>query len=387
MRSNNMGIHSEKDMCRGTGGITMAVKISELETPAVLIDLDRLDANLKKTAELAERAGVRLRPHIKTHKSKWIMNQQLKYGAAGITTATLGEAEIMADGGAEDILIAYPIVGTKKLQRLAQLLKRVKVTVSTDDVEVARGLSELGEQLNRRIPIYVDVNTGLNRCGREPGEETANVVEQIVKLKGIEVTGLMTHAGHVYGRTDQEEIRAVARNEAESLVMTKQLLEKRGIEIREISVGSTPTSKFIGEQSGVTEIRPGAYVFGDAIQVSTGVITEQECAMTVLATVVSTPRPGTVIVDAGSKTITSDVNPHKPGHGYLKGNPDVYLEKLSEEHGVVRVPEGVQFQIGDRLEFVPNHCCTVTNLHNELVGVRDGHVIQMISVDARGCVI
>lgn len=358
--------------------------ISDLETPAVLIDLDRLDANLRKTAELAKKANVKLRPHIKTHKSKWIAKQQLRYGASGITVAKLGEAEVMADAGIEDILIAYPIVGRKKLQRLGELMNRVKITVSTDNLQVAQGLSDLGESLRLNIPVYVDVNTGLNRCGHEPGEETAELVTRMAELPGISITGLMTHAGHAYGNTEAEDMRSVARHEAESLVATKALLEQRGIEVPEISIGSTPTSKYIHEQSGVTEIRPGAYVFGDGIQISTGIITEDECAMSILATVVSTPRPGMVIVDAGSKTVTSDLNPHKLGHGFLKGNPEVYLERLSEEHGMVRLPDGMQYDIGDQLEFIPNHCCTVTNLHDQLIGVSSGFVQQPIRIDARG---
>jgi len=356
----------------------------ELETPAVLIDLDVLDRNLRHTAELARSAGVKLRPHFKTHKSVWIAQEQMRYGACGITVAKLGEAEVLADAGITDFLVAFPIIGEAKLRRLAQLMERASVIVSIDSVEAARGLSELGHAIGKTIKLYVDVNTGLNRCGKEPGEETAQLIEQIVSLPHIHVTGLMTHGGFAYGKTTPEKIREAAIVEAEGLVSTKQLLAQRGIEIEEISVGSTPTSKFVGDVEGVTEIRPGAYPFGDLGQLAIGSITAEECAMHVLATVVSTPRPGTAIIDAGSKTFSSDASVHVPGFGAARDYPGVYVERLSEEHGILRLPEGVTFNIGDQLLFTPNHCCTVTNLHNELQGVRGNRPDRMITVDARG---
>ena len=362
----------------------MSQLFEELETPQVLIDLDRLERNLKKRAEICRRNGVKLRPHIKTHKSAWIMNKQLELGAAGSTTAKLSEAEVMADAGARDILIAYPIIGKAKLARLQRLMERADVTISTDDAAVARGLSELGEHLNTRIKLYVDVNSGLNRCGREPGEPSAALVEEISRLPGVVVTGLMTHGGHAYSETDPEGLRRAALQEAEALLVTKEHCRRRGIEIQEISVGSTPTSLYLDDIEGVTETRPGSYVFGDSMQLSCGIVEESECAMYVLATVVSTPRPGLALIDAGSKTFSSDLNPHRKGYGILKGNPDVYIEKFSEEHGFVRVPDGVNFQVGDRLMFLPNHCCATTNLHDRLAGVRGGRLERMITVDARG---
>lgn len=357
------------------------------ETPAILIDLDRLDANLRRTAELAKRAGVRLRPHTKTHKSVWIAQRQIEYGASGITVAKLGEAEVMADHGIDDILIAFPIVGKTKLERLGRLHQRIKVAVSTDSLEAAQGISALGEQLNRKIPLYVDVNTGLNRCGREPGEETAELVQQISELPGVVVAALMTHAGHAYGKPGAEQRLEVARQEALDLIRTQELLRERGVDIPDISVGSTPTSKFIGELSGVTgvtEMRPGAYVFGDGSQLHAGIIDESECAMTIRATVVSTPRPGVAIVDAGSKTLTSDVTAHRPGYGYVLEYPEAMIERLSEEHGHLRLPEGLSLRIGDVVTIIPNHCCTVTNLHDQLLGVRGGRLERIIPVHARG---
>ena len=356
----------------------------DVETPAVVIDLDILEANLKFTADLAAKAGVKLRPHTKTHKSVWIAKRQLAYGASGITVAKLGEAEVMADAGIDDILIAYPIVGRTKLERLRRLMERVKVAVSTDDYQVAKGLSDLGESMNRRIPLYIDVNTGLDRCGREPGEETAALALAIGALPGVEVVALMTHAGHAYAETNAHGRREVAVAEAEALVSTQQLLLRKGMRVPEIIVGSTPTSKHIGDVRGVTEMRPGAYVFGDCSQLFAGMIDESACAMRVYATVVSTPRPGTAIIDAGSKTLTNDVCAHRPGYGYIPEIPGAVIERLSEEHGKVKLPEGAELRVGDIVSIIPNHCCTVTNLHDRLLGFRGGRLERRIHVDGRG---
>lgn len=356
------------------------------DTPSVQIDLDVLDRNLQSTANAAAKAGVKLRPHTKTHKSIWIANEQLRYGASGITVAKLGEAEVMADAGINDILIAFPVIGAPKMERLAKLMEKAKITLSTDDIDVARQLSAFGSGINREVPLYIDVNTGLNRCGKEPGEETAQLIKQIVQLPYIRVTGLMTHSGHAYGFNNSDAIREVAKQEAESLLMTKRMLEDQGITIEEISVGSTPTSKFVADIAGlgVTEMRPGAYVFGDVGQWKMGLIGEDQLAMSIVATVVGRPRPGTIIIDAGSKTLSSDVSRYSPGYGVVAGHDGAVIERLSEEHGIVSVPDSEAFEIGQQVRILPNHCCVVTNLQDRLVGVRGGQFEKWLPVDTRG---
>lgn len=364
--------------------VNHSLENTQIETPAVQIDLDLLDLHLRNAAERAKAHGIRLRPHTKTHKSVWIAGEQLRYGAAGITVAKLGEAEVMAAAGIQDILIAFPLYGAAKMKRLAKLLESCKITLSVDHLTIAEGLSELGVSLDRRIPLYVDVDTGLGRCGLEPGKPTAELAARISQLPGVEVTGLMTHSGHAYGCNTEEELRQAARHEAESLLYTQKLLKEMGVNVPEVSVGSTPTSFFPEEQQGVTEMRPGAYVFGDRSQFLLGVIDRKDVAMTVKATVISLPRPGVAIIDAGSKTFSSDRNRTLPGFGEWVENPEVYVEKLSEEHGNLHVPEGVKLEIGQELSFIPNHCCTVTNLQDQLFGVRNGRLERMINVDARG---
>lgn len=362
----------------------MSSFLEALDTPSVVIDLDRLDQNLRQTSERAAKAGVKLRPHIKTHKSVWIAKRQIELGACGITVAKLGEAEVMAEAGIEDILIAYPILGARKLARLAELMEKAKVTVSVDSVEAAEGLSRTGLALGVRIPLYLDVNSGMDRCGAEPGAPSAEIGLRLAELPGVELVGLMTHAGHVYSRSTPDGCREVAHAEAQALLATQEQLQAHGIAIRDISVGSTPTSKFVRELKGITEMRPGAYVFGDGSQLYPGTIQLEECAMRIYATVVSAPRPGILILDAGSKTLTTDVSAHRPGYGLLPDHPDAVIERLSEEHGIVRVPEVCPLRIGDLVSIIPNHCCTVVNLHDELIGVRNGRFERELPVDARG---
>lgn len=357
-----------------------------LDTPAVCVDLDLMDANLQRMAAKSKKSGVKLRPHIKTHKSIWIAQEQLRYGAVGITTAKLSEAEVMvqADVGINDILIAFPIVGPLKLKRLGNLLEKARIIVSVDHVESARGISELGLSLGRTISLYVDVNSGMNRCGKEPGKASAELVLEISNLPCVEIVGIMTHAGHSYGMTSDEACLKIAKQEAESLLSTQEILRQEGFGPLEISVGSTPTSKFIEQFSGVTEMRPGAYVYGDISQIVTKTINPEQCAMRIYATVVSKPRSGIIIIDAGSKTLTTDSNPHHEGFGFLPELPDVIIERLSEEHGILRVKDDRCLSIGDRVEIIPNHCCTVTNLRDELIGLRKGKFERVITVDARG---
>ncbi|HEX3200310.1 MAG TPA: alanine racemase, partial [Actinomycetes bacterium] len=215
----------------------MSAALDELETPALLVDLDVLEANLAEMAAVAARAGVRLRPHTKTHKSPEIAHMQVAAGAAGITCAKLGEAEVMADAGLDDLLIAYPLVGDDKLRRLAALLERAGVRVTLDSVEVAEGLGRLGRELGRDVEVLVEVDTGLHRLGRPPGPPTADLVGRVARVPGVQVAGLLTHAGHAYRAPTATELRRLAEREVLDLVETAELCRRQGIDLAEISVG------------------------------------------------------------------------------------------------------------------------------------------------------
>jgi D-serine deaminase-like pyridoxal phosphate-dependent protein len=348
--------------------------VTDIDTPALVIDLDVVEANIAEMAGVAARAGVRLRPHVKAHKTAEFARSQLAAGASGITCAKLGEAEVMAEAGCDDILLAYPLWGRPKLGRLRTLRERAHVRVSLDSAEVAGQVARTGP-----IEVFVEVDTGLHRLGRPPGEPSAALVREIRRVPGVEVVGLLTHAGHAYRAGSVEAVRAVAEEEAGGLIETAKLC---GGEL-EISVGSTPTARHAASVPGVTEIRPGAYVFNDGMTIRAGSATEATVSARILTTVVARPAPDRFVVDAGTKTLSSD-GVGIPGWTIIAGRPELRLEFLSDEHGVGRCEPGAGPAIGERLELIPNHVCPVVNLFDLAYGVRGGEVSHEIVIAARG---
>jgi D-serine deaminase-like pyridoxal phosphate-dependent protein len=362
----------------------VSATLAELETPALLVDLDALEANLAEMAAVAARAGVRLRPHTKTHKSPEIAHMQVAAGAAGITCAKLGEAEVMADAGLDDLLIAYPLVGDDKLRRLAALLERARVRVTLDSVEVAEGLGRLGRELGRDVEVLVEVDTGLHRLGRPPGPPTADLVGRVARVPGVQLAGLLTHAGHAYRSPTAAELRRLAEREVLDLVETAELCRRQGIDLAEISVGSTPTARIGAFVDGVTEIRPGTYALNDATMVRLGVATEAMTAARVLATVVARPTAERFVLDAGSKCFTTDNMGTVRDWLVVAGRPDLHMDFLSEEHGVGHRDGGEELRIGDRLQVIPSHVCGCVNLFDVAYGVRRGRLERELPIAGRG---
>jgi D-serine deaminase-like pyridoxal phosphate-dependent protein len=362
------------------------MRIEELDTPTLVIDLDVLERNVAEMAEVARAAAVGLRPHTKTHKAPEIARMQVDAGATGITVAKLGEAEVMVEAGFEDVLIAYPVVGERKLERLGALLERASVRVSLDAVEVAEGIGRVGKGVGRDVPILVDVDTGLHRMGRAPGEPSARLALDIAGVPGVDVVGLSTHAGHAYRATDPSELRTIAQREALDLIETARRCEDEGLPIRELSVGSTPTARIVATVDGVTEIRPGTYVFNDVQQMRLGVATETDCAAKILTTVVARPTAERFLIDAGTKSFSGDGGdgPPFPGRGVVAGRPELVLDFMNEEHGVGHIVGVAELRIGDRLEVIPLHVCSAVNLFDVAAGVRGGTVDHEIAVAARG---
>lgn len=348
---------------------------TEIDTPALVIDLDTVQANVAEMAEIAARHGVRLRPHTKTHKSPELARLQLAAGAAGITCAKLGEAEVMADAGCRDVLLAFPLWGKAKLDRLRTLRERARVRVSLDSVEVAEPLGKAAGP--EPIEALVEVDTGLGRLGRPPGAPTAELVAELRKVAGIEVVGLLTHAGHSYRSHSEAELRAVAEREVSDLVETARLA---GGEL-EVSVGSTPTARFGAAVPGVTEVRPGTYIFNDSNMIHLGVATERTAAARILATVIARPVPGRFVVDAGTKCLAADGSPSSI---VVAGRPELRIDFLSEEHGVGACPPDSAPDIGERLGLIPNHICPVINLFDTAYAVRAGAVDYELPITARG---
>lgn len=365
----------------------MQSQLSYRDTPSLLIDADRVERNLREMAAVAADAGVALRPHIKTHKSPALALRQLELGACGVTVAKIGEADVMADAGIRDIRIAYPIVGSEKLARLGELMDRAEVSVSLDSIEAARGLSELGQSRGARIVVLLKINTGLDRVGVTP-REAVEVGVGIAALPGIDLIGVLTHEGHALRETSLEGAQQVARQAGQAIVDTAREMRLAGLDIREVSVGSTATAREIAYVPGVTEIRPGTYIFNDFNEMTIGVATEDMCALTILATVVSIPAPDRAVIDAGSKTLTSDLlgpPSGKRGYGFVVGHPDVVVARLTEEHGMLEVQNARErFEIGQQVQIIPNHVCPVVNLADVMYLMRDGTCEGTVQVLARG---
>jgi D-serine deaminase-like pyridoxal phosphate-dependent protein len=361
------------------------MNVNDIDTPALLIDLDRVEVNIAEMAKLAHVAGVSLRPHTKTHKIPEIAAMQVAAGARGITCAKLGEAEVMVATGFEDILVAYPIYGERKLDRLAALRERARIIVSLDSVEVATGLGRLGVVSGDPVEVYVEVDTGLHRMGLPPGAATLELVKRLAQVRGISLVGLMTHAGHAYRASDPNARELVVNNEVTDLLTTQRLCAEADIAISEISVGSTPSARSEMAHAGVTEVRPGTYVFNDTTMMSLGIADESTCAATVLTKVVSRPNAERFVVDAGTKSLTSD-GVGRANWVRVAGRDDLTMEFLNEEHGVgvLDVSRGTSLAIGDTLALIPSHVCPVVNLFDFAYGVRNGEVVQMLQVASRG---
>ena len=362
------------------------MNLFDVDTPALIVDLDKKEANIAVMATAAREGGVRLRPHTKTHKIPEFARMQVAAGAAGITCAKVGEAEVMVEDGLDDILIAYPIVGHSKISRLERLRERSRILVSIDSLEVAQGLSRVGVHGAGPLEVYVEVDTGHHRLGRAPGADSARLVQQIADVPGIEVIGLLTHAGHSYA-ADLAQREAVVRREAQDLLATKELCAQLGVTFSEISVGSTPSARMEARHraDGITEVRPGTYIFNDTAMVSLGVATYDTCAAFVLATVVSRPDEHRFVIDAGTKCFTSD-GVGRPDWIKVAGWDDLSMSFTTEEHGVgtLDTSRGGRLEIGDKLLLIPSHVCPVFNLFDSAVVVRGEEVVDEVLVRGRG---
>jgi D-serine deaminase-like pyridoxal phosphate-dependent protein len=356
----------------------------ELDTPEVLLDLDAMERNIECMATMAKDAGLKLRPHTKTHKSPEIAKLQLKAGATGITVAKLGEAEVMVEHGIDDILIAYPLVGERKLERLAVLHQKAKLIVSTDSLECAEGLHRVGERTGKPVDVYIEVDTGLGRCGHKPGRETIDVVKQMGDLSGIRIVGVMTHEGQSWLAVNPAKREQILKETSNALADTATQLRELGFPCDEVSIGATPTAFHAKAAIGATEMRPGTYVFNDVNVLRHGVITREDCAVTVLATVVGHPAANRVILDVGSKTLSQDGAIDNDLKGIILSKPAWQLVKLTEEHAIIHVPDHEKVVIGERVRIIPNHVCVVTNLVDQFVTLRDNEIIGTLKIEARG---
>jgi D-serine deaminase-like pyridoxal phosphate-dependent protein len=360
------------------------ITLLDIQTPAVLADLDQVDANIKSLIEDNKRYGIAHRPHIKTHKSLYFAYRQLALGAMGVTCAKLGEAEVMAKGGIREILIAYPIIGEKKVNRLGALMDMAHVITIVNSREGALGLNSLGESRGMPVEVLIDVDGGVRRGGMAPYQPALDFAKSIRHLKGIRIVGLMYYGGTIYGESTREGILKKTIKERDELTGTAELLKQNGFEMSILSAGSSYSSKMPEALQGITESRAGHYLFNDCAQLATCMATEKECALTVLSTVLSLTDERHAIIDAGSKALTSDLCKHRPGYGYVCGHPELRIDHLNEEHGYLESDSPLPFKVGDVIRIIPNHCCVVTNLCDEIYGMRGDMFERMIPIEARG---
>ena len=363
------------------------MQATELETPALVVDLDVLEANLREMAVYCASHGIGLRPHIKTHKVPALARMQIRAGACGITVAKLGEAEVMAREGLDDILIAYPILGRAKLERLVSLSGKIRVTTATDSLEVAEGIARAAQAAGTKIRLLAEFDPGMHRCGVQGPGELVALARGMSRLPGVEFAGFLFFPGHVRV-PPEEQIPILERIDAQ-LREAQDLLYRSGIGLQVVSGGSTPTALQSHVMKTVTEIRPGTYVFNDMNTVRLGTTDLSHCALTVHVTVVSRAVKGRAVVDGGSKTFSSDPwrGQEGVGFGYCLEYPDAVLEAMSEEHGHVNLASCASVpEIGERLRFIPNHVCTAVNLHNEMWATRKGEIVERWPVEARGLV-
>lgn len=361
--------------------------ISEIETPAVLIDAETLDRNARRMAEYCRANRLALRPHTKTHKIPEIARLQLKHGANGITVAKLGEAEVMADVGISDISVVYPLWGESKWRRLAELAKRIRISVTMDSLAVAEGISHAAKAAKVEIGIRLEFDTGLRRCGLPLDESSTEVARRILELPNLRWEGISLYPGHIMGnRTTREKEIALENSRLDRLFA---LLDNAGISYPVVSGGNTPAALQSHRFHGITEIRPGTYIFNDRNTVEAEAATYRDCAAAVLTTVVSTSVPGRAILDAGSKMLSGDTlhSGERRYFGYVEDHPELILEKLSEEHGHVSVPDDSAIRVGDRLRVIPNHICPCINLQDSVFLVSGEQVVDKWAVAGRGKVV
>ncbi|MEO8626343.1 MAG: alanine racemase [Candidatus Limnocylindrales bacterium] len=354
-----------------------------LDTPALVIDLDVVERNAQRVARAVAERGIKLRPHVKTHKSVALAKLQIDSGATGITVGTLGEAEVMADGGLTDIFLAYPVwADGPKAARLRALAERPgrQFAVGTDSLA---GVAQLAHAMNgsrARLRVLIEVDPHYGRTGATP--DSVAEIGRAVQAAGFELLGLFSHGGHAYAGGDS--IAAAARDELEALAIGEEALVAAGMAAPVLSAGSSPTAMGV-LAAPVTEVRPGTYLIGDAMQVALGATPPDGVAIAVAATVVSTAVDGQVVINAGAKSLTKDMAPYMKGYGLIPAYPEGVIERISDYHGQVRFPPGApRPALGEVVAVVPNHACPAIDLYDSFLAIRSGSVVGRWPVDARG---
>ena len=358
---------------RKSPSIAIRIMFAAIDTPSVLVDLDVAESNIRAFQDYCDKYRLKLRPHIKTHKLPFLAKYQVEQGAIGITCQKISEAKAMvAEGGIDDVMITYNILGDKKTRCLRELAAQVKLSVVADNLDTIHGLSSAFTDAPSLLRVLVECNTGADRCGVSDPKTALGLAQKIEASPGLQFAGLMTYppvgqAAHVAGW----------------LQNAKELLESKGLPVETISSGGSPDMWHAHEMPIADEYRAGTYVYNDRSLVSQGTCGWDDCALTVLATVVSVPTESRAIIDAGSKVLTSDLL-EMNGYGHVLGRDDLAIDQLSEEHGRIVSDGPVGLSVGDRMRIVPNHACVVANMLDHVELVRGQSVVGPTKVTARG---
>jgi D-serine deaminase-like pyridoxal phosphate-dependent protein len=359
--------------------------IQDLETPAIVVDLGILEANIRSMGQYCDGHGVALRPHTKTHKIPAIARMQVDAGCRGITVAKVGEAEVMAEAGFDDILLHYPAFGDSKLDRLAHLARDHKIIAAVDSLTTAEAMSRAAVRAGSKLRVLAEFDSGLRRCGVGSPEAVEGLAQGITKLPNIDFAGVSTFPGHIWDEPSQQA--GALADLSEKFASMLERMRRSGIECEIVSSGSTPTARKSHMVKSLTEIRPGTYVFNDRNSMGVGACTLDDCALRVLVTVVSVAVSGRAIVDGGSKTFSSDrwLSSAKNGFGHIIEHPEIEFASMSEEHGHLDIGDSDYVpKIGDRLSIIPNHVCSCVNLHDSIHFHRAGIVEGSWQVAGRG---
>ena len=356
---------------------------TELETPALVVDLETMDHNLDRAADYAKSHAIALRPHIKTHKSPLLAREQLERGASGLTCATPYEAEVMSEV-CDDLLVMYPPLGPRA-QRLAQLAKRVRLTVALDSDVAANEMWRAAVGVGSRVRVLVEIDAGMHRVGVQSTADAVALGRRVESLPNLELAGIAFYPGHVRGPVSEHAAQIAALGML--VADTRAAFERAGLPMETVSAGSTPTLWQTHQIDGVTEMRPGTYIFNDRTTAEIGACALDECALSVLATVVSTAVPGQAVIDAGAKALGREPmrGGADDGFGCLASEPSVVVKSMSEEHGILDLSRSSwRPRVGERVRVLPNHVCIVVHLADVVYGLRDEAVVTSWPVAARG---
>ncbi len=363
-------------------------KYMSIDTPALLIDNERLRENILFMQDKANRYSVALRPHTKTHKMPAIAKMQLAAGAAGITVAKIGEAEVMAEHGLNDIFIANEVAGAIKYERLKNLNRKITLSIGVDSVDNLIEIKKYFAGEDKPLDVLIEIEVGEKRSGVVLEDDLKRIIDLAVRTPQVQLKSIFSHEGHTYGAADSEECKALLIESEERMLAFAALMTAMGVPPEVVSIGSTP-SMMVGEiLKGITEIRPGTYALMDMNQAN-AIRSTARCAASVLATVISTPTEDRVITDTGAKALTLQRQVggmcENVGFGYVKGSDGIFMTLAYDEHGIFYSKElRDMVKVGDKFEIIPNHICPVSNLYDKAYLVSDGKILDELEISCRG---